>query len=150
MVHEDIGVMSAAGAAGLHLPAGATPALARHRLGAAALIGCSAHSAAELEAAASADADYATLSPIFPSASKPGYGPALGLGGLAAVLAMTRLPVIALGGIEIGNAADCVRMGAAGVAVMSTVMGAADPGAVMAGLIKALAPALAARRSSGS
>ena len=60
-----------------------------------------------------------TLSPIFASASKPGYGPALGLERLAEVAAVSPLPVIALGGIEDeGSVRACLDAGAAAVAVM--------------------------------
>jgi len=145
MVHDDIAAAIAAGAAGVHLPSGVSPALARRRLGPRVLIGCSTHDAAEL--AAAAGADYATLSPIFPSASKPSYGPALGTACFAGTAAAARLPIIALGGIDASNIAQCIDSGAAGVAVMGGVMAAADVTAVMAGLTRALATALAARSS---
>ncbi|HZB90698.1 MAG TPA: thiamine phosphate synthase, partial [Stellaceae bacterium] len=144
-VHEDVDAAHAAGAAALHLPAGVAPRAARGVLGATALIGGSAHGAAEIAALAAAGADYATLSPIFPSAGKPGYGPALGLERLARAAATTRLSILALGGIDAGNAAACIAAGAAGIAVMSGVMTAADPALVMAGLIRTLRGALAAR-----
>lgn len=145
-VHEDIAAARAAGAAGVHLPAGVSPAAARQTLGAGALIGASAHSEAELAALAEAGADYATLSPIFPSASKPGYGPPLGLDRLARAAAATTLGLIALGGVAAGNAARSIAAGAAGVAVMGEIMRADDPAALMAGLIKTVGAALAARR----
>jgi thiamine-phosphate pyrophosphorylase len=138
-VHGDVAAAEAAGAAGLHLPSGASPAAARDRLGRTALIGVSAHSAAELAAAAAEGADYATLSPIFASASKPGYGPALGLAGLRRLAAASPVPVIALGGIDPGNVAGCLAAGAAGIAVMGGVMRADDPQAVVAQLARALA-----------
>lgn len=142
-VHEDVAAARDAGAAGVHLPAGVPPGPARDALGAAALIGCSVHGAAEL--AAAVGADYATLSPIFASASKPRYGPALGVGTLAAALGVAPLPLVALGGVEAANAASCIAAGARGVAVMGAVMAADDPAAVMTGLIKAVSAALAAR-----
>ena len=146
-VHEDIAAAIAAGAGGVHLPRGVSPLAARRRVPAEALIGCSAHDAAEL--AAAVDADYATLSPIFPSMSKPGYGPALGTARLAAAVAAARLPVIALGGIDATNIAACIDAGAAGVAVMGGVMATTDVAAVMAGLIGTLTGALAARSARG-
>jgi thiamine-phosphate pyrophosphorylase len=149
-VHEDVAAVRAAGAAALHLPAGVLPRAARGALGERALIGGSAHDENEIAALASAGADYATLSPIFPSASKPGYGPALGLERLARAAATTPLDIIALGGIDDGNAASCIAAGAAGIAVMGSVMTAVDPGRVMAGLIKTLKAALAARRGAAS
>ncbi|HXZ01872.1 MAG TPA: thiamine phosphate synthase [Stellaceae bacterium] len=145
-VHEDVAAAIAAGAAGVHLPAGVSPQAARQALGAGALIGCSAHVEAELASLAAAGADYATLSPIFASASKPGYGPALGCERLARAAAATRLGVVALGGVAAGNVAACIAAGAVGIAVMGSVMSAAAPAAVMADLITALAQALAARR----
>jgi thiamine-phosphate pyrophosphorylase len=142
-VHDDLPAARAAGAAGIHLPAGASPRAARASLGDSALIGVSAHQAAEIATAAAEGADYATLSPIFPTESKPGYGPALGLGALGEAWP---LPVLGLGGIAIGNIASCLAAGASGVAVMGAAMRAADPRRYMAELIAAAAPALAAAR----
>lgn len=147
MVHDDIEAAIVAQAGGVHLPSGIPPAAARRRLGPQVLIGCSTHNAREL--AAVAGADYATLSPVFPSASKPGYGPALGVARLAAASAAARLPVIALGGVDATNIVSCIDAGAAGVAVMGGVMAATDVSAVMAGLIRTLSAALAVRSSGG-
>jgi thiamine-phosphate pyrophosphorylase len=147
MVHEDIEAAIAAQAGGIHLPSGVSPAAVRRRLGLQVLIGCSAHDARELEAASGAD--YATLSPVFPSASKPGYGPVLGIARFAATTAAARLPVIALGGVDASNIASCIDAGAAGVAVMGGVMAAMDVSAVMAGLIRTLSAALAVRGNGG-
>ena len=87
------------------------------------MTGRSCHSAAELAAAAVEGCDYATLSPIFPSPSKPGYGPALG----PDALRDASLPVYALGGVGPSNARACIDAGAAGVAVMGYVMRAESP-----------------------
>jgi thiamine-phosphate pyrophosphorylase len=101
--------------------------------------GRSCHSIEELVEAREQGYDYATLSPVFPSPSKPGYGPALGAGGLRrAVAAVPGLPVVALGGVTAGNAAACVAAGAAGVAVMGAVMSAPDPAAVVREILVAL------------
>ena len=62
----------------MHLPGGSDPAAARQLLP-HGLIGVSAHSPPEAAAQLASGADYVTLSPIFPTASKPGYGPTLGL-----------------------------------------------------------------------
>ena len=93
------------------------------------------HSA--VEAAASA-ADYVTLSPIFGSISKPGYGPALGLQRLADAALRARAPIVALGGIAAHNLGSCLAAGAAAVAVRGAVMAAADPEAATAALVKSL------------
>ena len=139
----DIDLAAALATDGVHLAAGAPVAAARARLGASALIGVSAHSDAEVAAAAAAGADYATLSPIFPSASKPGYGPALGLAGLGRA-ARHDMPVLALGGVTPARAAECLEAGAAGIAVMGEVMrAAARPGGVRE-VVRSYAAALVA------
>lgn len=125
-VHGDIELAHASGAAGVHLGARGNPAAARERLGTRALIGISTHDLASAQAAAGAD--YVTLSPIFLSQSKPGYGPALGLDRLAAIAAAVPEPVIALGGIDQATARDCRGAGAAGIALMGLAM--KTPGAL--------------------
>lgn len=99
------------------------------------IVGRSCHNAEELHQAARAGCTYATLSPIFASASKPGYGPALGTGALTD----RPLPVYALGGVSTDNAGACVAAGAAGIAVMGAVMRAPDPTTVVAELMAQLA-----------
>lgn len=114
---------------GVHLPARSgeeAVAAARLVLPEAALVGISTHTAAEVEAAAHAGADYATLSPVFETASKPGYGPALGIEGLRAA-AGAGLPVLGLGGITPERTGACLEAGAAGIAVLGGVMRADDP-----------------------
>jgi thiamine-phosphate pyrophosphorylase len=129
----------AAHCAGVHLPQGGVGAdTARACLGPGALIGVSAHSRAEAEAAASAGADYVTLSPVFVSPSKPDYGPALGPDAFGKVARELAIPVLGLGGIEPENAASVITAGAAGIAVMGSVMRAEDPAAVFAEFVSAI------------
>ena len=136
-VHGDY---AAAGVAdGIHLPAGRSVAAARRRLGPNALIGISIHDPAELGSAALRGADYVTLSPIFASLSKPGYGPGPGLQGLRRAVSAGSLPVIALGGIEPENAPLCLEAGAHGIAVMGAVMAAENPGRIARLLVKRFA-----------
>lgn len=116
----------------LHLPAGASAEAARHALGPARLIGQSCHWGDDPAVAV----DYVTLSPVFASDSKPGYGPALGLEGLEAAARRVAVPVIALGGIDPGQVRGCLNAGAVGVAVMGGVMRADDPAAAVAELIR--------------
>jgi thiamine-phosphate pyrophosphorylase len=79
-----------------------------------------------------------TLSPIFASASKPGYGPAIGLETLADTARQSPIPIIALGGItDQCRLQACLERGAAAVAVMGAIMHAADPAATMVELIQA-------------
>jgi thiamine-phosphate pyrophosphorylase len=136
-VHEDIDAAVAADAAGVHLPSGGNVETARSRLP-KGLIGASAHSADEAAALLLAGADYVTASPVFVSASKPGYGPALGLDGLARIVGAAPGLVIALGGVTDGNAAACLAAGAAGIAVMGEVMRSANPRVSIERLLRAI------------
>jgi thiamine-phosphate pyrophosphorylase len=87
---------------------------------------------------------YVTLSPIYLTASKPGYGPALGAR-RAAELAGEK-PWLALGGIDSAErAAECAAAGAAGIAVMGAVMRAADPECTATALTDAFAGAVGVR-----
>lgn len=93
--------------------------------------GRSCHSRDDIAAAAAAGADYATLGPFGPSASKPGYGPPRPLTELHG----HSIPVYALGGVTATNAEDMLDAGAYGVAVMGAVMRASDPTAVVRDLL---------------
>jgi thiamine-phosphate pyrophosphorylase len=135
--HDDIEAVVATGADGVHLPSGGSPAAARARLP-AAVIGASAHSAEEAAALLWAGADYVTVSPIFVTASKPSYGPALGLEGLARIVAQAPGPVVALGGITPANAALCLSAGVRGVAVMGEIMRAVDPQATVEQILRVI------------
>lgn len=109
-------------------------------------VGRSCHDETQLRAAAASGARYATVSPVFATDSKPGYGPALGEEGLAALAAaVLSFPIYALGGVEPGRVGTCRRAGAFGVAVMGAVMGAADPRSVVDLLVHELAEGRAVR-----
>jgi thiamine-phosphate pyrophosphorylase len=136
-VHEDVDAAVISGAAGVHLPGAGNPEAARARLP-GGLIGASAHSAAEASALLGSGADYVTISPVFPTASKPGYGPAIGLDCLAKIVVRIPGPVIALGGISAPNAPLCLSAGASGVAVMGEVMRAANPQGVVEAMLAAI------------
>lgn len=130
----DVDLAAAIGAGGLHLAASDSLPAQRGEL----VIGRSCHDMAEVQSAAAEGADYVTVSPVFASLSKPGYGPALGTARLAELAEATTLPVIALGGITPANAKACLSAGAAGVAVMGTVMRAGDSARVTSALLQAL------------
>lgn len=141
-VHDDVSAALATGAAGIHLSRGGSVAEMRKYLGAGRLIGISAHDMAEVERAATQGADYVTISPIFPSVSKPDYGPPLGLDAISEMARRVTIPIVALGGIDETKATNCIAMGAAAVAVMGAAMRATDPEAVTQRLVKSVADAL--------
>lgn len=93
-------------------------------------IGVSAHSIPEVRLAKEQGADYVTLSPIFPTESKPGYGPPLGIETIREASGIG-IPIFALGGITPKSGFSCVEAGAYGFAVMGTVMRSASPAKVI-------------------
>jgi thiamine-phosphate pyrophosphorylase len=120
IVNDDVDAAIALGADGVHLGQGDEGAEAARAAG--LLLG---RSASTLEQALAAHADYLGVGPVWETPSKRDADPALGLDGLRAICAAVTLPVVAIGGIDASNAGDCIRAGAAGVAV---IRAATDPG----------------------
>jgi thiamine-phosphate pyrophosphorylase len=121
----------------VHLASGMDGNEARIIMGPAALIGISIHSAEEARLLDPAAIDYAVVGPAFATASKPGYGPAIGVGGVRAMQAETTVPLLAVGGITGGTAALLHQQGVRGAAVMGGIMRSDDPGRDMADLLQA-------------
>ena len=92
-------------------------------------MGVSVGSVAEAVQAERDGADYLGVSPVFATSTKPDAPPAVGLDGLRAIRAAVRLPLVAIGGLHSGNAAEVLAAGADGLAVVSAIMAAADPAA---------------------
>lgn len=123
IVASDPGLASLVAASGVHLAA-----VDARPTGWDGWVGRSCHDRTELARALAEGDDYVTLSPIYESPGKPGYGPALGPDGLGELTAGIELPVYALAGISASRAGACVAAGAHGVAVQGAVMTAPDPG----------------------
>lgn len=124
LVNDRLDVALAAGAAGVHLGeesvavADVVKFRAVGRTPAAFLIGRSCHSLDAALAAERAGADYVFFGPVFATPSKAKFGPPQGAETLAAVCRAVRIPVVAIGGITLENAASCVAVGAAGIAAI--------------------------------
>ena len=116
VVNDDVEAATALGAEGVHLgqaDAGATAALA-----AGLVFGRSAAGVEDAVAAEREGAAYVGAGPVWGTPTKPDAAPAIGLEGLAAICRAVSIPVVAIGGIDAANAADCIGVGAAGVAVV--------------------------------
>jgi len=91
------------------------------------LIGASAHSAAEAREAAAQGADFVVFGPVYDTPSKRRYGPPQGLAALEAAAAASTRPLLAVGGITPERVGEVRAAGAAGVAVIGAIYGAARP-----------------------
>ena len=128
IVNNRLDVAVAAGADGAHVGQSDTPvAEARARLGPDAILGLSITDPAQLAGLDEEAVDYLGVGPVFPTGTKPDAAPPIGLDGLRACRSLTALPIVAIGGIGPGNAADVIRAGADGVAVVSAIAGADEP-----------------------
>lgn len=115
--------------AGLPIASGQVPAAATPFL-----IGASCHSLAEAQAAARDGAHYVLFGPIFETPSKLQYGPPQGLARLEEVCRAVRIPVLAIGGVTLDNAQQCLRAGAPGIAAIRLFQDAPDLTAVVSAL----------------
>lgn len=119
---------------GVHVgPDDADPVTCRRRLGRDAIVGWSLHDPAQLDdAAALAACSYVAVSPVWATSTKPDHSEPWGLDGVRRIVAALRerghdLPVVGIGGIDHGNAAEVVAAGADGVAVVTAITAAPDP-----------------------
>lgn len=142
-LHGEAAAAAEAGLNGVHLAAGSDAAAARALLGAGALIGISIHGVGEARALDPGLVDYAIAGPAFETASKPGYGPALGPAGIRAMVEASRVPIVAIGGIEAARVGEIMHAGATGIAVMGSVMRPRGP----SGEVRELLVALDAQRA---
>lgn len=131
IVNDRLEVALAIGAEGLHIgQQDIPPSEARKIIGWGKILGVSASTAVEARAAQEF-ADYIGAGPVFPTRSKSDAGDPISLDGLSKIIQSVPLPVVAIGGINHDNAAEVIQLGAAGVAVISAVMGARDPEAAV-------------------
>lgn len=153
IVDDRVDVALAVGADGVHLGATDLPVeVARRVLGPDALIGGTAREPASARRLVEAGADYLGVGPLRATTTKDGLPAPLGAAGVAGVAAAVDVPVIAIGGVVLGDVAALRRAGVHGVAVTGAVVRAADPAAAVRDLLRALATAggSAEARTSGA
>jgi thiamine-phosphate pyrophosphorylase len=137
LVNDRLDVAIAERAGGVHLAEKSLPVAEAKRLVESAqrkqavdesfLIGASCHSLEAAQAAQRDGADYIFFGPIFATPSKAAFGEPQGMARLAQICRAVAVPVLAIGGITIENAASCIPAGAAGIAAIRLFQDAVDP-----------------------
>jgi thiamine-phosphate pyrophosphorylase len=130
LLNDRVELCSRAGADGVHIgQEDMAPKRARRILGPEWLLGVSTHSVGQLRAALKTGAaDYLAIGPVFTTGSKNNPDPVVGLVGVRAARALTRLPLVAIGGITGENAREVIEAGADSVAVISGLLPEDDKG----------------------
>jgi thiamine-phosphate pyrophosphorylase len=128
IINDRVDVALAVGADGVHLGQKDMPlAVARAIVTDTMRIGISAESLADAVAAQQGGADYLGVSPIFATPTKPDAAAPLGLAGLQAIRRAVHIPLVGIGGLNRQTAAEVLRHGADGIAVVSAIVAAEDP-----------------------
>jgi len=128
IINDRVDIALACEADGVHLGQDDMPLLcAREILGKKRIIGISVSTPEDAKAAEIGGADYIGAGPIFKTLSKKDVGPLLGLEGVRRIREEVKVPILAIGGISVANAADVIAAGADGVAVISAITAADNP-----------------------
>lgn len=137
LVNDRLDVACTVGAAGVHLaenslpPSEARKLVSRDAAWADFLVGVSAHSLEGAIEAQQAGADYVIFGPMYSTPSKAGFGEPQGVWRLQEICGRLTIPVLAIGGITLENAGECVAAGAAGIAAIRLFQDPEDPDAVV-------------------
>ncbi len=130
VINDRIGVAATIGADGVHLgQADAGIDAARAALGPTAIVGLSVQTLEHARAATRQPVDYVGIGPVLATATKADHAVPLGFADLARVRAATPLPAVAIGGLSAEQVPGVLEAGCDGLAVVSAICAAADPGA---------------------
>ncbi len=131
LINNEIDVALACGADGVHVGQSDLPVIeARRLLRDDAILGLSISTIEQMRAAAALPAgtiDYIGVGPAFPTTSKQNAAPALGVAGVAGVVALSPYPAVTIGGIGPEHAADLAKTGVQGISVISSICTRPDP-----------------------
>ncbi|WP_290786141.1 thiamine phosphate synthase [Halomonas sp.] len=128
IINDRLAVAVESGADGLHIGQDdGEVAAARMALGERALLGLSVQTPAQLARVDIERLDYLGLGPVFATPSKHDHAEPLGFEGLAALVAASPLPAVAIGGLKVEHVAAIRQSGAGGLAVISAICGHPDP-----------------------
>lgn len=147
IINDRVDIALAVDADGVHLGLNSLPIhRVRRLLGNSRLIGLSCHNQVNAIMAQENGADFITFGPVYYTPSKANYGKPVGVEKLETVSHLLDIPVFALGGIKKENIHEVIAAGAAGIALVSAIIAADDPGKEAAEMI-ALLPTLRSRET---
>jgi thiamine-phosphate pyrophosphorylase len=123
IMNDRVDLCVAAGFDGVHLGQDdLSPEGARKVIGESRWLGVSTHNPEQVSEADQTSADYIAIGPVFPTASKVNPDPVIGLDGVRQARALTRKPLVAIGGITRANCRSVIEAGADSVAVISDLL----------------------------
>jgi len=126
IINDDVDVMLAVGAEGVHVGIHDAPVAEARRLAGNRIVGATAKSREQIRQAFDQGADYVGVGPVFPSGTKPDAGRILGPAGLAELTENAPLPCVAIGGIDAGNACQLAPCPIAGICTVRGILGQPD------------------------
>ena len=128
IVNDRIDIALACGADGVHLGQDDMPlSCALKILGKNKIIGVTVHNVEEAREAETGGAGYLAISPIFATSTKKDAGSSCGIGLIREIRKISKLPLVAIGGITLENASEVIKAGAGAICAISAVVAAADP-----------------------
>ncbi|MDA3916555.1 MAG: thiamine phosphate synthase [Deltaproteobacteria bacterium] len=128
IINDRVDIALASGANGVHIGQSDMPyEAARRLLGPDAIIGLSVETWEDVTTAQDLSVNYIGVSPIFSTPTKTDTKEPWGIAGLEKIKAYSRHPLVAIGGINLSNAARVIRAGADSIAVISAICSAEDP-----------------------
>jgi thiamine-phosphate pyrophosphorylase len=123
MMNDHADLVKPAGFGGVHVGQGdLSPEQARRVVGAKRWVGVSTHSDEQVRIASGTDADYIAVGPVFATGTKMDAEPVIGLEGVRRARALTKKPIVAIGGITRENARSVIDAGADSLAVISALL----------------------------
>lgn len=139
IVNDNVEAAIAIGADGLHIGQEDLDAdTARRMIGPEMILGLSVETEALASAVDAEIVDYVGVGPVFATPTKPDHKQPIGFDGLARIIRLCPVPVVAIGGLKAEHTADVLSAGADGLAVVSAICGKADPIAATALIAEAV------------
>ena len=139
IINDHIDIALAVDADGVHVGQDDMPvADVRRLIGPDKWLGLSVTNAVQMAEVPYELVDYLGIGPVYPTGTKSDAAPVVSVPTFAELVGVSRLPVVAIGGIQVGNCQPLMQAGAKGVAVVSAICGQADPARATMGLLEKL------------